>query len=72
MFGKTWYVNAKRELERLVQEIEDGRFLDNMQQISPFPTSVQSNEIGSRQVFEPDEIEFKYHPDFPRFEVSQP
>lgn len=66
-FGRTWPESAKSDLYRLVEEIEGGRFLDNLHQIAQLPTEVRSDELGTVQLFGPDEVDFKYHSDLRRF-----
>ena len=44
MFGTVWYQGAKREAERVIQEAENGQFIDMLQDVAPFPDRALATE----------------------------
>lgn len=67
VFGEVWYGGARREAERVIQEVEGGRFMDMLQAVAPFPRTPIAAEHSTLMELELDEAEFRYHPAYPRF-----
>ncbi len=71
LFGKRWYEGAKQEADWLVCLLERNRFLDFLNEVAPFPKTKLLRE-QNRFIFNPrrchiDEIDFEYHPQYPRY-----
>ena len=66
LFGPSWQAGARYELMRLVGELNRGEFLDILQTIAPFPTSLEGTGLSSRDQYRLGEGPFRYHPQYPR------
>ena len=67
VFGKEWYDGARREADRVIQEVEQGRFIDMLEAVAPFPSIPITAELSTSRELELDAAEFEYHPDYPRW-----
>ncbi len=67
VFGHAWYDGAKREADRVIREVERGLFIDMLQEVAPFPHTPIVAEHSTLRELGLDEVEFRYHPAYPRF-----
>ena len=66
LFGSLWHHGAKNEMERLVGELDRGKFLDMLHSIAPFPTSFEGIQRYSRTQYRLGDGPFRYHSQYPR------
>ena len=67
LFGKGWYENARRELDWLISILNQQRFLDFLNQVTALPDSGSTNILPPMQRCHIDEVDFTYHPEYPRY-----
>ncbi len=67
LFGKGWYESARRELDWLISILDQKRFLDFLNQVTPLPDSGSIHVLPTIQRCHIDEVDFRYHPEHPRY-----
>ena len=67
-FGRGWFDGARQETERLIDVLESGRFLDFLNEVEPFPRTRSIDTQPPMRRCLVDEIDFEYHPQYPRYE----
>ena len=65
--GRQWHQESVDECDHLVSQIEEGRFISSLEAVVPFPKSWEDLGPTSLEKHSINEVNFEYHPSFPRF-----